>query len=1099
MTSGQDPAQAFIDKTVTAALEAAAPLPIVRRSGQPPPARSGPLEIAIPIYGGADALEACLEALLPTISPGDQVWLLDDASNDPAVDRLLQDFASLWPGTRLERNTENLGFVGNANKAMELTGGDLVLLNSDTVPLPGWLEHLQASLDANPRAGIACPVSDQATILSAVPEGNDGAAELATRLSAGDPPLPTAVGFCMLIRRALLKEAGHFSDDFAPGYGEENDLSMRAQALGYEIIAAGGACVLHRSGGSFGEQRSRALQRSHQQLLDQRWPQYTPLVQAWWRDDPLCPLRERLAGAGDARPVILHVLHRQYLVGGTERVARSTIASLCEDYRHVLLYPGDTTNAWCDFELRGDQSFRELMLNKRWIRPKTQIASQPADLSCAQAERALARMIRGTGARVVHFHHFMHWDSLLLPELAQTMGCKVLISVHDFWFNCPVHNQLEYSTGEPCGRSHAMADRRCGTCLAAWSGDNAEEEPRDRLARYAISRHRILERALGKADAVLAPSHFIRNKILAAFDLPDPDRLHVQPHGVAVPVSRAFRPAREPVTVGYFGGDQRLKGADIAVHIAAGLADLGVQLRVHGRTRAFDPDRLPANMHLHGFYDGDRIGDIMRRIDLAIVPSHYEESFSLILSECWAHGVPVISSARGALRERVIHGVNGWLVKSMDPAEWLRVTRAVIEEGRIDDARKHVLETPVVSASASARKVAALYEKMLADPARAPEKPRGSSVPPHFRRSLRALRSREIRPDSPWMQAARRHARHTAERRCLGIVRDHWGTAHYRVRFPLVALAHAGECAAVDFHVVRESGFKCLQRLDQFEASHVMVQPFITDDGLAMMEDLARRPKLHITLVIDDLWTDLPPQNPVRAQLPSDVHDRLRYAASMSHALVLTTPTLRERLEVPHPFTHVIDNALPGELWRALEPVNHTTCDGRVRVGWAGAPQHAGDLAFLDRVMAETADRVDWVLLGMCPEGLRDRVAEFQPMRPFAEYPAALSSARLDLAIAPLADNPFNRCKSRLKALEYGALGIPVIAADLEPYRDCPVTLAPSNDVDAWVERIRELAGSPEKRKSDGEKLRRWVLENHVMEQRVADWSKTLGAKDDAG
>ena len=56
-------------------------------------------------------------------------------------------------------------------------------------------------------------------------------------------------------------------------------------------------------------------------------------------------------------------------------------------------------------------------------------------------------------------------------------------------------------------------------------------------------------------------------------------------------------------------------------------------------------------------------------------------------------------------------------------------------------------------------------------------------------------------------------------------------------------------------------------------------------------------------------------------------------------------------------------------------------------------------------------------------------------------YPARLARMNLDIAVAPLVDHPFNRAKSALKLLEYGALALPVVATDIEPYRGAPVSL----------------------------------------------------------
>jgi hypothetical protein len=41
---------------------------------------------------------------------------------------------------------------------------------------------------------------------------------------------------------------------------------------------------------------------------------------------------------------------------------------------------------------------------------------------------------------------------------------------------------------------------------------------------------------------------------------------------------------------------------------------------------------------------------------------------------------------------------------------------------------------------------------------------------------------------------------------------------------------------------------------------------------------------------------------------------------------------------------------------------------------------------------------------------------------------------KMDLLIAPLVDNPFNRCKSNIKWLEFSALGIPMAGQNICTY-----------------------------------------------------------------
>jgi GT2 family glycosyltransferase len=88
------------------------------------------------------------------------------------------------------------------------------------------------------------------------------------------PDLPTGVGFCLYIRRALIDAIGMFDPVFGLGYGEENDLCMRAAAAGYRNVLCEDAFVLHLGGSSFGDNRADLAERNMRILLD-RHPQYS--------------------------------------------------------------------------------------------------------------------------------------------------------------------------------------------------------------------------------------------------------------------------------------------------------------------------------------------------------------------------------------------------------------------------------------------------------------------------------------------------------------------------------------------------------------------------------------------------------------------------------------------------------------------------------------------------------------------------------------------------------------------------------------------------------------------------------------------------------
>lgn len=1048
--------------------------------------RSAPLDIAIPIHGNAALLKRCLDALLPTLSAGDRVWLVDDFSEQAEIDALLREFSNTWPDTRCLKNDRNLGFTGSCNRVFRLTDRDIVLLNSDTEPGQGWLEQLQACLDRNPRAGIVCPVSDHATLLSALPAAppplRENIVEKAASFTAGDIPIPTAVGFCMLIRRELLDEIGGFCRLFDPGYGEENDFSMRALRAGWRILAADRASVFHDKGsGSFSEERSREIKKKHQAMLERIWPEYTPLVQSWWRVNPLRTRTERLAGPRDTRPGVLHVLHRQSLIGGTERVTRTLVGALTPRYDQSMIYPGLTHNPWCDLEPRPAEGFRELMVNQRWIRPSTRISGHGADLSCRQSERTLAQVIAGSEPHIVHFHHMLHWDSLMLPALAKALGCRTVISVHDFWFQCPQYNQIEFARGLPCRRVSAVADDRCSNCLAGHAGPSLDAR------HYLPARQSLMENMLEAADAMVVPSGFIRDKLTLAFPGVDPGRIHLVPHGVELPEGTLRKESGPDRVVAFLGGDQPLKGAGLVLETARMMKNFPVTFRIHGRTRSYESIELPANVELAGFYRPDEVGETLKGVDLVLIPSFFEESYSLVASECWAHGIPVLCSRSGALGERVKPGVNGWLAPDMKPESWAKALARILGGDELERCLRRIADDPVTGIGQSSGVVHRLYQALLDRPPLPTPRVEGGKPLSRFDTKVRQLQ-----------ESAGSRAPAGQPNRCLGIVRNHWGPANYRVRFPLEDLQRSGVTDACAMYVTPTSDFGLDEILETHRPKKILIQPYLSDRGMRLMESLHREPGLEVTLVIDDLWTAVPAQNPVSSRLPRDVHERLRHISLLSDCLVFTTDPLREALSVGHDNAHVIPNALPEWIWNAGMPAKRQR-SGKPRIGWAGATQHGGDLAFLNEVVRATEHAADWVFLGMCPETLLHSVHDTRPMVPFEKYPGTLAALNIDLAIAPLADNAFNRCKSQLKILEYGILGIPSIAADLDPYRQAPVPRARSDDPAEWIARIEELLADEARRTELGTSLRNWVLENHMSAHRRPDWAKALGIDIDVG
>ena len=173
-----------------------------------------PVDVIISVFDGYEEVRACLESVLACEqqTPADYV-VINDASPNPRIHSYLRELADVGSIILLE-NTVNCGFVKTVNRGMAREPDrDVVLLNADTVVGGDWLDRLRAAALRSRDVGTVTPFSNNAEIcgfprlcrdnpLPMAAADIDGV--LGKHLSGQDVTIPTAVGFCMYIRRDCL-------------------------------------------------------------------------------------------------------------------------------------------------------------------------------------------------------------------------------------------------------------------------------------------------------------------------------------------------------------------------------------------------------------------------------------------------------------------------------------------------------------------------------------------------------------------------------------------------------------------------------------------------------------------------------------------------------------------------------------------------------------------------------------------------------------------------------------------------------------------------------------------------------------------------------
>jgi GT2 family glycosyltransferase len=304
-----------------------------------------PTTIVIPVYGDLPSVEHGIQSVIDTVDlHANRLLIINDNGPDAdEIERRILELIVGLEGATYSRNERNLGFVGTCNRAVEeldRTSNDILLLNSDAALTPGALDEMSAVLHLSEKHGVVAPRSNHATIATIPFRSREGVEASADRsravFDAVSPQLPrytiapVAHGFCFLVRRSLITIHGLFDEEFAPGYGEENDFCLRVNGYGFSSVVANHAYAFHEGERSFSSPASRVVQAEHEELLLARYPFYPSAVRHFIEDgiDAVDWFSDFLTSTDMPARVLIDLHHMSLVYDGSVKNALTFLAFL---------------------------------------------------------------------------------------------------------------------------------------------------------------------------------------------------------------------------------------------------------------------------------------------------------------------------------------------------------------------------------------------------------------------------------------------------------------------------------------------------------------------------------------------------------------------------------------------------------------------------------------------------------------------------------------------------------------------------------------------------------------------------------------------------
>lgn len=362
--------------------------------------------------------------------------------------------------------------------------------------------------------------------------------------------------------------------------------------------------------------------------------------------------------------------------------------------RYNLLYPKPYIKIWVKeyttvFELVNSP-------NLIWSFGNPEVHIRQQDI-----EKIFLEVVNNVKPDIIHFHELESLTGSLLV-LSRNLGIPYVLDIHNYWYLCPQRDLMdinkktcnEWEEGIKCASCFVLPTSSkvgwmyVGYLANTWIGklinifinmaykkrikkENIRKVIADikHISAYRARRYFFIFE-LNKASAIIYPSN-------RAMELYKTYGVENQNSYVKLPINKNYLNIKAKscknisasnITFGYIGSILPHKGIHIlieAFNMANKQTGEKCQLIIYGSGDTVYEEELKSkcgkNIVFKGKYLPSQINEVLKNIDVAVIPSLWEDCSPIVLNELKLSKTPIIGSKIGGIEEAINHEVNGYL------------------------------------------------------------------------------------------------------------------------------------------------------------------------------------------------------------------------------------------------------------------------------------------------------------------------------------------------------------------------------------------------------------------------------------------------------